>query len=68
MITKFTCTCGNTNPKKAYNYDGALGYEAMVCLICGNYSDFSGNYEADYWSKELINAVNHNKKRNHEKD
>ena len=60
MITKFTCKCGNTNPLKSFHYDGALGYEAFVCLVCGCYSDYSGNYDPDEWSKELIFAVNEN--------
>jgi len=49
MITKFTCKCGNTDPKKAHFYDGALGYEALVCKVCGAY------YDHDEKGKERYN-------------
>lgn len=54
MITKFNCDCGNTNPKKAKEYDGALGYEAIVCTVCGIYYDESGTHKPDEWSKKFI--------------
>lgn len=54
MITKFDCTCGNTDPRKAKYYDGALGYEAIVCTVCGRYSDHTGEHPADDWSKTFI--------------
>jgi hypothetical protein len=56
MITKFDCTCGNTDPKKAYAYDGMLGYEALVCTVCGKYYDYTGEHEADDWSKQFVNS------------
>jgi hypothetical protein len=43
MIIAFDCTCGNTDPKKAKFYDGALGYEAIICTVCGTYYDFDTN-------------------------
>ena len=58
MITKFTCTCGNTNPKKAKEYDGLLGYEAIVCKACGRYSDYQGEHEADDWSRWFVGLLN----------
>jgi hypothetical protein len=59
MITKFTCSCGNNDPKKAKHYDGSLGYEAMICTVCGVYYDFDndGKFRTnapDDWSKEYI--------------
>ena len=55
MITKFTCTCGNTDPSKAKYYDGCLGYEAIVCKCCGKYYDHTGEHEPDDWSKDFVN-------------
>jgi len=55
MITKFECTCGNHNPQKAYHYDGCLGYEALVCKVCGKYYDYTGEHEADDFGKQFIN-------------
>jgi len=54
MITKFNCSCGNTDPKKAKHYDGMLGYEAIVCMCCGRYYDYTGEHPADDWSKCYI--------------
>ena len=51
MITKFTCSCGNKDPKKAKYYDGCLGYEALICTLCGAYSDYTGEHSPDKWSK-----------------
>lgn len=58
MITKFTCSCGNTDPKKAKEHDGMLGYEALVCKVCGKYSDYQGEHEADDWSRWFIGLPN----------
>lgn len=49
-IIHFNCSCGNTDPTKARAYDGALGYEAIVCTVCGRYSDYNGEHPADGWS------------------
>jgi len=57
MITKFTCSCGNTDPQKAKYYDGSLGYEAIVCKCCGRYYDHTGEHEPDDWSKKFVNLV-----------
>lgn len=54
MITQFTCPCGNQDPKEAKHYDGAIGYEAIVCKKCGNYSDEFGEHEADAWSQSFV--------------
>lgn len=54
MITKFSCSCGNTNPAKTVTYDGALGYEAIVCTVCGNYHDHTREHQADEFSRELL--------------
>jgi hypothetical protein len=55
MITKFTCSCGNTDPSKAKYYDGCLGYEALICTCCGRYYDHTGEHEPDNWSKNFVN-------------
>ena len=59
MITRFICDCGNKDPKKAYAYDGCLGYEAIVCTCCGRYYDFDENgkfrrNKPDDWSKQFV--------------
>lgn len=59
MIIAFKCNCGNNNPKKAKFYDGSLGYEAIVCTVCGAYYDFDEHgkerYNApDDWGKKYI--------------
>lgn len=63
MIIKYSCECGNTDPKKAKHYDGLLGYEAMVCTVCGRYSDHlvaPGQHEADDWSKQFVKKPKEN--------
>jgi hypothetical protein len=56
MVTQFTCTCGNCDPNKVYYYDGALGYEALICTVCGAYYDHvgSGGHQPDEWSRQFI--------------
>lgn len=54
MITKFTCSCGNTNPNKAHLYTGWLGYESIICTCCGRYSDENGEHEADEFSMNFM--------------
>ena len=58
MIISFNCDCGNTNPQKARMYDGALGYEAMVCTCCGRYYDHFGAHLPDEWSIKYIREEN----------
>lgn len=55
MITKFECSCGNKDPKKALAYDGAMGYESLICKVCGHYYDINGEHKADEFSKKYIN-------------
>ena len=50
MVIKFNCKCGNKDPKKVYEYDGCLGYEALICHCCGRYYDHFGEHEPDSWS------------------
>ena len=57
MVIKFNCSCGNTNPKHTHEYDGALGYEAIVCTDCGSYSDWMGEHPADDWSKQFVKKL-----------
>jgi transcription elongation factor Elf1 len=59
MIVSFDCKCGNKDASKAKFYDGALGYEAIVCKVCGTYYDFDlegkpRTNEPDNWSKEFV--------------
>lgn len=54
MVTKFDCKCGNNNPSKVYEHDGMLGYEALVCRVCGTYYDHTGEHPADDFSKQFI--------------
>jgi hypothetical protein len=44
----------NHDPKHQVFYDGALGYEAIVCRECGAYCDHSGAYPPDEWSLHYI--------------
>ena len=57
MITKFTCSCGNKDPKKAKAYEGMLGYEAIICTECGKYYDNTGEHQADEFSKSFVLIV-----------
>ena len=62
MIIKFECSkCGNKSPQRAKYYDGALGYEAIVCLNCGTYYDHTGMHEADDWSKRFVGIDEYSK-------
>lgn len=54
MLVEYKCECGNTDVSKAKEYDGAMGYEAIVCLECGRYSDDTGGHPADTWSCSFI--------------
>ena len=56
MVTKFKCTCGNTDPKKTHEYDGAISYEAIVCTTCGRYYDNTQKeiQEANDFSFEFV--------------
>lgn len=54
MILTFFCSCGNKDPKKAVEYDGCLGYEALICTKCGRFVDHNGEHEADEFSLALI--------------
>lgn len=58
MIHQFKCECGNTDTTKAVEYDGALGYEAIVCKCCGTYYDHSGIHQKDSWSSQYIENYN----------
>ena len=57
MITSFECTCGNKDPKKAKEYDGCLGYSAIICTECGRYYDENGEHQADEFSKSFVLIV-----------
>jgi hypothetical protein len=65
MILNAKCNCGNEvknfktigNSQGFFVYDGALGYEAIVCVNCGKYYDITGENPADEWSKQFIKGV-----------
>lgn len=57
MVTKFNCPCGNTDPTKTHYHDGALGYEAVVCTVCGIYYDHEGEHPKDDWSKQFVKSA-----------
>jgi hypothetical protein len=54
MIIKFNCKCRNNDPSKAYDYHGILGYENIVCKICGMHYDYMGEHEKDTWSENYM--------------
>ena len=56
MVIKFECSCGNTNPKKVKEYDGMLGYKALICTCCGRYEDHTGEHKPDKFSKQYIKS------------
>lgn len=58
-IVKFKCKCGNTDPKKVFAYDGAMGYEALICKCCGRYYDHvgTGEHEKDLWSEQFMHMI-----------
>lgn len=51
MITSFNCQfCGNRDPDKVHEYDGMLGYEALVCKVCGAAYDQNGQQPpSEHW-------------------
>jgi hypothetical protein len=57
MIIEFSCKCGADSPHDAIEYDGALGYEAIVCKRCARYCDWMGEHEADEWSRDFIKSL-----------
>jgi len=54
MITSFKCPCGNTDPRKAREYHGCLGYEAIICTNCGRLHDHFGISEPNDFTKEFL--------------
>lgn len=57
MITKIKkpcVNCGADKPSDYTEYDGMLGYEAIICKRCGWIYDQNGNYPTDDWSKTFI--------------
>ena len=52
MIIEFKCAhCGNTNKDKAMEYEGALGYEAIICECCGWTFDHNGAHPPEPGAK-----------------
>lgn len=60
-LIEFVCSCGNTDPKKAIEYDGLMGYEAVICTSCSAFADEEGEHRADDWSISLVKDKEANK-------
>jgi len=54
MLISARCKCGNDNKNNFFEYEGSLGYEAIICKECCGYFDNDGEHEADEWSKEFV--------------
>ena len=54
QIITFTCVCGADKPGDAKYYDGAVGYEAVVCRKCGRMYDHLGEHAADEFSCHFV--------------
>lgn len=54
MVTRFNCICGNKNPKQVKEYDGCLGYEALICKECGRIHDHEGIHERETDKKSIM--------------
>lgn len=50
----YTVTCEELPHNDLAYYDGALGYEALVCRKCGTYFDHNGQQKPDDWSLGFI--------------
>lgn len=64
MLIAFSCKCGNNDVKKCKEYDGCLGYEAVVCTVCGRYSDQDEEHEPDDWSLKFVGLTGKTKRSN----
>ena len=54
MIVTFWCICGADGPQDAKFYDGAVGYEAIICKKCGRMYDHAGEHPADEFSCNFV--------------
>jgi hypothetical protein len=61
MLTSFKCPCGNNDVSKTHTHDGSFGYEAIVCLECGRFTDHTGMNPANDWSRQILDSENANK-------
>ena len=48
--------CKSDLSKHGTSYDGAIGYQAMICRNCGWYWDHQGIYEKDDWSEKVMRS------------
>jgi len=54
----FVCfCCGMKGSDEAKEYEHGE-YEALICINCGSFWDYSGFQEATDWSKEFVNLEN----------
>jgi hypothetical protein len=55
---EFVCfCCGMSGAEEAKEYEHEE-YEALICVNCGSFWDYSGFQEATDWSKEFVNLEN----------
>jgi hypothetical protein len=54
MLISFKCPCGNTDIKQAKEYDGMLGYDAVICKKCGRIHDENGIHERETDKKSIM--------------
>ena len=53
-VVKFFCICGADKPQDCKYYDGAVGYEALICKRCGRMYDHLGEHPADDFSCHFV--------------
>lgn len=46
--------CGNDKVKDYAQYDGCLGYEAIICKKCGYLYDHTGSHKPDEFSLSFV--------------
>lgn len=58
MVLEFNCPkCGNSNPKKAFEYEGSLGYEAVICKCCAAFADCNDWHDPNQWSRLQVGTL-----------
>ncbi len=54
MTTKPCVNCGADQPADFRQYHGCLGYEAILCLVCGYIYDHAGAHEPDKDERSIL--------------
>lgn len=58
MLVSFFCPlCGNTDTSKAHLHDGCLGYEAVICKVCGTVQDHTGTHLPDHFCADIVEDI-----------